>query len=73
MLVLQSDTLVQPPQRPLRQRPKGHWGSLSVAQKKPKAGGIAGAVAGPGAGMPPGVGVGAAGVAVGAGNVVVAG
>jgi len=68
VLGLHSATLAQPPQRPPTQRPKGHCASLSVAQKKPKAGGMAGAVAAPGAGMPPGVGAaGDAGDAVAAG------
>ena len=48
--------LLQPPQRPPKQRPNGHSASLSVAQKNPIAGGIAGA-AGLGAVTPPGVGV----------------
>ena len=66
VLGLQSVGVLQPPQRPLMQRANGHGASLSVAQKKPNAGGMAGAVAGPGAGMPPGVGEGE-GVAAAAG------
>src|SRR5438477_152948 len=37
VLGLQSERLLQPPQRPPMQRPNGHCASLSVAQKKPNA------------------------------------
>jgi hypothetical protein len=44
------------------QRANGHCASLSVAQKKPNAGGMLGALAGLGAGTPPGVGFATTGV-----------